>query len=78
MKRIPRISVIMSVYKEPVEWMKQAIDSILAQTFNDFEFIIVNDCPDREENKQVLTEYEQNDSRIVIINNIENIGLTKS
>ena len=75
---MPRISVIMSVYKEPVQWMKQAIDSILAQTFNDFEFIIVNDCPCRQENKQVLTEYEQNDSRIVIINNIENIGLTKS
>lgn len=75
---MPRISVIMSVYKEPIEWMKQAIDSILAQTFNDFEFIIVNDCPGRDENKQVLTEYEQNDSRIVIINNIENIGLTKS
>lgn len=78
MKRIPRISVIMSVYKEPVEWIRQAIDSILSQSFGDFEFIIVNDCPDRKENENILKECEHKDSRVFIINNDENIGLTKS
>ncbi len=68
----------MSVYKEPVEWLRQAIDSILVQTFGDFEFIIVNDCPERDENEHILTEYEHQDSRIIIIRNEENIGLTKS
>lgn len=68
----------MSVYKEPVEWLRQSIDSILAQTYADFEFIIVNDCPEREENVWVLNEYQQQDSRIVIISNDKNIGLTKS
>ena len=74
----PRISVIMSVYKEPVEWMRQAIDSILTQTFADFEFLIVNDLPERKENGVVLAEYEQNDARVHIITNDENMGLTKS
>lgn len=68
----------MSVYKEPVEWLRQSIDSILAQTYQNFEFIIVNDCPTREENAQLLKEYEQKDTRVVVVTNETNIGLTKS
>ena len=75
---MPKISVIMSVYKEPVEWMIQAIDSILEQTFKDFEFIIVNDNPSREENSQILNKYALKDDRIKLIINDTNIGLTKS
>lgn len=75
---MPKISVIMSVYKEPVEWMKQAIDSILEQTFKDFEFIIVNDNPSREENSHILNKYILKDNRIKLIINDTNIGLTKS
>ena len=43
------LSVIMSVYNEPVDWIKQAIASILNQTFKDFEFIIVDDNPRGDE-----------------------------
>lgn len=72
------ISVIMAIYKEPVEWMRFAIESILSQTYKNFEFIIINDNPEREENRLLLTEYKDKDNRIVIINNDTNIGLTKS
>lgn len=75
---MPKISVVMSVYKEPVDWMRQSIDSILNQTYTDFEFIIINDKPDREENARLLNEYAKKDNRIKIITNEENIGLTKS
>ena len=75
---MPKISVIMSVYKEPIEWMQQAIDSILGQTFKDFEFIIVNDNPSRVENTQILTRYINLDNRVRIIVNELNLGLTKS
>ena len=75
---MPKVSVIMSVYKEPIEWMKQAIDSILRQTFKDFEFIIVNDNPSREENNQILSKYIKSDTRVKVITNDTNIGLTKS
>lgn len=68
----------MSVYKEPVEWLRQSIDSILAQTFTDFEFIIINDFPARVENDDVLNEFRERDQRVVVIANEENIGLTKS
>lgn len=75
---MPRVSVIMGIYKEPIEWMSIAVNSILEQTFKDFEFIIVNDCPDRKENTQFLAEYSKKDTRIVVVNNDVNIGLTKS
>lgn len=75
---MPKISVIMSVYSERVDWIRKSIDSILNQTYSDFEFIIVNDKPNREENAQLLEEYAACDSRIKVLTNEENIGLTKS
>ena len=38
-----KVSVIMSVYNGE-KYLKEAIDSILSQSFTNFEFIIVNDC----------------------------------
>ena len=73
-----KISVLMSVYKERDEWLCAAIDSILAQTFSDFEFIIVNDNPQDERLKHFLSDYAQKDSRIRIIENERNMGLVYS
>ena len=75
---IPKISVVMSVYKEPVEWLRESIDSILNQTFSDFEFIIICDNPDYKEGIELLETYKKKDNRIVLIYNEQNIGLTKS
>ena len=78
MKPIPRISVIMSIYKEPESWIRLSVDSILGQTVADFEFIIINDNPSRPENDALLLEYQQKDARIRVIRNAENLGLTRS
>lgn len=75
---MPKVSVIMSVYSERIDWIKQSIDSILNQTFRDFEFIIVNDNPERKENALLLEEYAKKDPRICVLTNETNIGLTKS
>ena len=74
----PAVSVLMSVYGEPLEWLREAVGSILQQTYTDFEFIIVNDNPEREELDGFLRESATGDRRIHIIRNPENIGLTKS
>ena len=73
-----KVSVVMSVYNEPIEWIRTAIDSIVNQSFPDWEFIIINDKPDNSDNATLLSEYAEKDSRISIITNEENIGLTKS
>lgn len=73
---MPLISVIMPVYNAE-SYLKIAIDSILAQSVDDFEFIIVNDAS-KDSTKQILEQYKEKDSRIYIIDNYVNLGLTIS
>jgi len=73
-KTMPEISVIMPVYNGE-KYLSEAIESILSQTFKDFEFIIINDgSTDQTEN--IIKSY--NDSRIIYKKNVENLGLSKS
>jgi len=71
-----KINVIMSVF-DGEEYLKESIESILGQSFCDFNFMIADDCS-TDSTPQILKEYQNIDSRIKIIKNIENIGLTKS
>ena len=71
------VSIIMSVYNTDKRFLTQAIDSILSQTFKDFEFIIIDDNSNQA-TKDLLLDYSRKDKRIVIIANEFNIGLTKS
>ena len=75
MKR-PAISVVMSTYNRAA-FLPRAIDSILKQTFTDFEFIIINDgSPD--ETDKVLRLFSVKDKRIRVITNEQNKGLIYS
>lgn len=74
MESKPRISVIMSVYNS-APFLREAVDSILNQTFGDFEFLIVDD-KSTDDSLEILKSYS--DNRIQIFENQENIGLTKS
>ena len=78
MEHTPKVSVIMSVYKEKIEWLQEAIESILNQTFRHFEFIIICDNPEYKEGLECIENYQKADNRIKIIKNELNIGLTKS
>lgn len=69
------VSVVMSVYNDE-NYISEAIDSILNQSFKEFEFIIINDGS-TDRTLKILKEYEKKDSRVVLINQ-ENKGLTKS
>lgn len=68
------ISVIMSVYNAE-KYLRESIESILHQTYSDFEFIIINDCSN-DGSQSIIEEYTQKDNRIVLINNSANLGLT--
>lgn len=69
-----KVTVLMSVYNGE-KYLQEAIDSILGQTFKDFEFLIINDGS-TDKTGEILESY--NDPRIKIIDNKKNIGLTKS
>ena len=70
----PKVTVLMSVYNGG-KYLREAIESILNQTFKDFEFLIINDGS-TDRTAEILQSYD--DPRIKIINNEKNIGLTKS
>jgi len=59
----PDITVIVPVYKVEAEYLKECLDSILAQTLTNFELIIVSDGAPSE-NEDIICEYEKRDSRI--------------
>jgi glycosyltransferase involved in cell wall biosynthesis len=65
----------MAVYNGQ-EYLRAAVDSILAQTFTDFEFIIIDDGSS-DQSLSILKEYENRDKRIRLISR-PNKGLTKS
>ena len=72
------ISVIMSTYKEDEKLLRESIESILNQTYKDFEYIIILDYPDNEVHKSVIEEYALKDDRIHFYINEKNMGLTDS
>ena len=71
-----KASVLMSIYNETEEQIRESVTSVLSQDFSDFEFIIVLDKPERNDMESVLEGFK--DSRIVFRRNENNIGLAMS
>lgn len=71
----PLISCIMSNYNTQPEMLRMALDSILEQTLEDFELILIDDKSTDKESKYVVDEYAQKDTRVLPIYNQENMGL---
>ncbi|MBP3687365.1 MAG: glycosyltransferase [Alphaproteobacteria bacterium] len=72
----PIVSVVMSSHNRQ-DYIEEAIESIRRQTFQDFEFIIVNDASD-DNTQNILNYYEIIDSRIHIITNPTQMGISYS
>ena len=68
----PKISVVMPVYNGGV-FLREAIESILTQTYTDFEFIIINDGS-TDGSLTIMREYEARDARIHVIDQ-KNAGI---
>jgi len=71
--KAPKVSVLMPAYNAE-KYISEAIESILNQTFSDFEFIIIDDCSS-DKTWEIIQEYVKKDKRIVAINNKENLGI---
>ena len=69
---MPRVSVIMPAYNVE-KYIGEAIESILNQTFKDFEFIIINDGS-TDNTANIIKQYAKKDKRIKFIDNKDNRG----
>ena len=73
---LPKISVLMSVYNGE-RYVREAVESMLNQTFTDYEFIIVDDGS-TDSTWQILQGYAASEPRVVLVRNETNVGLTGS
>ena len=71
----PLISVAVPAYRTPEKFLVQMIDSLLAQTYGNWELCIANGSPEDGAMKKVLEEYTKRDSRIRVSELTENKGI---
>ena len=72
----PKISLIMSVYNGE-DYLAETVESVLCQTFTEWEFIIINDCS-TDNTSKILAEYASKDARVKVHTNKTNLRLPSS
>ncbi len=72
----PKVSVVMTVYNT-ADYLPQSVNSILSQTYSDFEFIIVDDGS-TDETPSILAAFEDSDARIKVYTNASNLSVPAS
>src|SRR3984957_9664125 len=68
----PRVSIGLPVYNGE-KWLAQSVDSLLSQTFSDFELIICDNAS-TDGTDAICRRYAEQDQRVRYIQNAENIG----
>jgi glycosyltransferase involved in cell wall biosynthesis len=71
---MPKVTVLMAVYNGE-RYLRESIESILAQAFEDFEFLIINDGSTDSTREVILSHH---DPRIRLVDNDRNLGLARS
>jgi len=74
--KTPLVSIIIPAYNG-AKWIKKAILSVLAQSYADFEFIIINDGSS-DNTEEIITAFTKYDKRIRYIKNEHNLGVQKT
>ncbi len=68
-----KVSVLTPIYNHKIEYVRQCLESLHAQTMQDIEFILIDNGATKE-SKDLISEYEQSDSRFRVIHLKENQG----
>lgn len=72
----PKVSVLTPIYNTDVCHLRECIESVLNQTFSDFEFIILNDSPENKALDALVASFD--DARIRYVKNDKNMGISAS
>jgi len=74
----PLISVVMPTYNTPENLLREAIESVLAQTYENWELCIADDCSTDKNVREVLEEFSKKDKRIKVVYRKENGHISKA
>lgn len=72
----PLLSVVMTTYNTDHRFLAEAIESVLAQYYGNFELLICDDCSPDEGVREVVRRYERQDPRVRLIERSENGGIS--
>ena len=75
MKENEKVTVLMAEYNTKENELRASIESILNQTYKNFELLIIDDCSDKK-STEIIESYE--DNRINLVHNEKNLGLAES
>lgn len=75
---MPKVSVLTPIYNTNPQHLRDAVESILNQTFTDFEFLILNDSPKNKEIEKIVKDYAKRDARVKYYKNDVNLGISDS
>lgn len=64
LKYTPKISILVPVYNVPGKWLCICLDSVINQTYSNWELCIVDDCSPNKQIQETLRNYASKDSRI--------------
>lgn len=74
--RAPKVSVLMPTFDQDA-YVAEAVDSVLAQSFSDFELVVIDDAS-RDETAGILRSFEARDDRIRVLVNPKNLGMVEN
>lgn len=72
----PTFSIIVPLYKTPLNFLAEMVESVLAQSYERFELVLVNATPEDAKLERAVQEYRARDSRIREVRLAENLGIT--
>ena len=70
----PKYSIVLPVYNVE-KYLKRAVESVLNQSYKNFEIILINDCSS-DGSQAICSEYCEKDPRISLINHSKNKGVS--
>ena len=74
----PLFSIIVPLFKTPLDFFRDMADSVVSQTYPKWELVLVNASPEDKELDSVVREYAELDSRITVVNIESNLGITEN
>jgi GT2 family glycosyltransferase/2-polyprenyl-3-methyl-5-hydroxy-6-metoxy-1,4-benzoquinol methylase len=74
----PKISIITPVYNVNEKYLTECIESVLQQTYINWEFCLVDDASDKKFIPEILKKYQAKDSRIKVKFNEKNLGISET
>lgn len=73
-----KVDILLTTYNTNIEYLKQQIESILKQTYQNFRLLISDDFSEKEEVRTILKEYKKQDKRIILYLQEKNLGYNKN